>query len=498
MARAVFDPVKFIKTRIEAEDAWKEKFRQGKLEIKLEELGSQDKNPFVQVYPEHAKLLATPHLGQQHRMQDLRVIQQYPNRGLSTFIVLPIDFTKPEQVSSYYGAPMDVVADYCVEAPHPEKMPPLVPMILEPEEYLKKAELLELYKPLFQRLHNAGKDDLLVFANRMEDCLTYQKFGIDWTTFKKRQINFWANQGIDKVGTYKRGDLPERKPSEYLGERMAWLEILALEEHANDIKRIVLDEKNVMFACDVASIIQTLHISPILYSHKTTTAVHDPFDSRQLWAVGIPYIETVTSWPVEKALRHLPSAVTLALILAYLAYARFVPAPPELPPQFPYIVSWTSEETKRTLEIALREPDILLRYDQVSLTSHNHEAALAIRDKERAMTTADSFLQLRERIVALHSERFSSVKQAIRAFVRVIPAIGSLWTPEDWKLKWLTRLLEREVQGKGLAGKADQLLELIWSKGLYQEPPPILRYQPHFRIYDLSELITKTMRPKSN
>lgn len=491
MASAVFDPAKFIKTRIEVEKEWRKRFKEGKVKITLEDLGSQDKNPFVQLYPEHIKLLTKPHLGQQHRMQDLRVIQQYPNRGLSTFIVLPTDFTKPGQASNYYGAPMDVVADYCVEAPHSERMPPLVPMILEPEEYLKKAELLELYKPLFQRLYSAGKGDLLVFANRMEDCLTYEKFGIDWATFKNQQISFWADQGIDKAGTYKRGDLPEKKPSEYLGERMAWLKILGLEDHANDINRIVLAEKDVMFACDVASIIQTLHISPILYSHKTTTAVHDPFDSRQLWAVGIPYIQKVTSWPVERALRHLPSALTLALILAYLAYARFVPAPPELPPRFPYIVSRTSEEAKRVLEIALNEPGILEGYDQVNLTSHNHVTALRVRGEQHAMTTAESFLQLSEHIVALHSEKFSSVKQAIRTYVRVIPAVGSLWTPDDRKLKWLTRLLEREVRGKGLAGKADELLELIWSRGLYQEPPPILRYQPHFRIYDLSELINR-------
>jgi len=324
----------------------------------------------------------------------------------------------------------------------------------------------------------------------MEDCLTYQKFGVDWTTFKERQTSFWAKQGVDKAGTYKRGDLPGKKPSEYLGEIMAWLEILGLKDYANDIKRIIFDEKDVMFACDVAAILQTLHIGPILYSHKTTTALHDPFDSRQLWAVGIPYIQAVTRWPVEKALRHLPSALTIALILGYLAYARFVPAsPPELPPHFPYIVSWTPEETRRVLEIVLNDIDILPEHDKVNLTKHNLVTALGTRDKTRATTAGDSILGLSRQMAALHSEKFSSVKQATRAFVRVIPAVGSIWTRDDPKLKWVTRLLEHEVQGKGLVGKADQLLELIWSRGLYQELPPILRYKPDFRIYDLSELI---------
>ncbi len=496
MASGVFDPVKFIKTRIDAEEAWTKQFKEGKV-IRLEDLGSQDKNPFVELYPEHAKLLTNPHLGQQHRMQDLRVIHQYPNRGMSTFIVLPKDFAKPGQVSNYFGAPIDLVADYCVEAPHQEKMPPLVPMILDPKEYLEKPELLELYKPLFQRLYSAGRGDLLVSANRMEDCLTYQELGIDWTTFKNRQTSFWAEQGIDRVGNYKRGDLPEKKPSEYLGERMAWLEILGLKDHANDIKRIIFDEKDVIFACDVAAILQTLHISPILYSHKTTTALHDPFDSQQLWAVGIPYIQTVTRWPVEKALRHLPSALTIGLILAYLAYARFVSAPPELLPQFPYIVAWTWEETRRVLEIVLNDAEILPEHDQVNLTEHDHVTALGEGDKKRATTTGDSIPRLSRQIAALHSEKFSSVKQASRAFVRVIPAVGSRWTPGDPRLKWVTRLLEHEVQGKGLAGKADQLLELIWSRGLYQEPPPILRYEPDFRIYDHSELIKELRSQKA-
>lgn len=488
MASTVFDPVNFVKTRKEAEDEWRKRFREGKVKITLEELASQDKNPFIQVYPEHTKLLSSPHLGQQHRMQDLRVIQQYQNRGLSTFIALRTDFTKPEQVSNYFGASIDVVADYCVEVPHPEKMPPLIPMILDPEDYLKKADLLELYKPLFQRLHDAGKGDLLVFANRMEDCLTYQKFGKDWATLKKEQIAYWADQGIDKVGTYKRGDLPGRKPSEYLGERIAWLEILGLEDHANDIRRIVLDEKDVMFACDVASILQTLHISPILYSHKTTTTLHDPFDSRQLFAVGIPYMQKVTSWPVDQAVRHLPSVLVLAMILGYLAYIRFVPAPPESPPQLPYIISQTAEETRRVLEIVLKDPAILQSYDEVNLSSHKHVAALGARDEKEAINTADAILRLMKQVVDLHQERFSAVKQAIRAYVRVIPVVGSLWTRDDPNFKWLTRLFEREAQGQGLVGKADKLLEAFWSRGLHSEPAPILKYQPDFRIYDLSQL----------
>jgi len=109
----------------------------------------------------------------------------------------------------------------------------------------------------------------------------------------------------------------------------------------------------------------------------------------------------------------------------------------------------------------------------------------------------DSIPELSRQIAALHSEKFSSVKQAIRAFVRVIPAVGSLWTPDGPRLKWVARLLEHEVQGKELAGKADQLLELIWSRGLYQEPPPILRYKPDFRIYDLSELIKELQSRKA-
>lgn len=486
MASTVFDPVKFIKTRIDAEDAWKNKFKEGKV-ITLEDLGSQDKNPFIELYPEHTKLLTNAHLGQQHRMQGIRVIHQYPGRGMSTFIVLRTDFKKPEQISNYYGAPIDLVADYCVRAPSPENMPPLVPMILEPKEYLEKPELLKLYKPLFERLHDAGRGDLLVYANRMEDCLTYQKVGTDWATFKGKQIRFWRDKGIDKAGTYKRGHLPKIKPSDYLGERMAWLEILGLEDYANDIKRIVLDEKDVMFACNVAAILQVLHISPILYSHKTTTALHDPFDSRQLWAVGIPYIQMVTRWPVEKALRHLPSALTIASILGYLAYAGFMQDTSALPPQFPYIVSRTSEETKRVMDIVLNDTDILQGNNQINLTMHDHVTALGARDEKRATVASDRILELSRQIVELHSEKFSAVKQAIRASMRVVPAVGSQWTPDDPRLNWVTRLLEREVQGKGLLEKADRLLELIWSEGLYREPPPILRYQPDFRIYDLSK-----------
>lgn len=486
MASTVFNPANFIKKRKEVEDEWRRSFREGRVEIKLEELGSQDKNPFVKVYPEHTKLLSSPHLGQQHRMQDLRVIQQYQNRGMSTLIVLPTDFKSAGKVSNYFGAPIDVVADYCVEVPHPEKMPPLIPMILDPEEYLKKPELLQLYKPLFQRLHNAGKGDLLVFANRMEDCLTYQKLGEDWTTFKKRKIRFWADKGIDKAGTYKRGDLPEKKPSQYLGERIAWLNILGLENYADDIGRIVFDEKDVMFACDVASVLQTLHISPILYSHKMTTALHDPFDTRQLFAIGIPYMQKVIKWPVDKALKHLPFVFTLATILGYVAYSRFVQGPP--PEPLPYIISKTVEDTRRVLEIALNAPGLIDSYDKFNRVYRKHNEAVGARDNKGATNTADDIFRLRELIAGIHKEKFSDVKQAIRAYVRVIPAVGSLWTSDDSRLGWLTRLFEREVQGRGLVGQADRLLEALWKRGLYREAAPILTYQPDFRIYDLSRI----------
>lgn len=36
--------------------------------------------------------------------------------------------------------------------------------------------------------------------------------------------------------------------------------------------------------------------------------------------------------------------------------------------------------------------------------------------------------------------------------------------------------------------KADKLLETFWSKSLHKGLPPVLKYQPDFRIYDLRQL----------
>lgn len=249
----------FIKELVNIEET----FMEQPPKIELEELLSDDKNPFEKIYKNKKNIFKKWQNTTYYRIEAAKASQYFTDiRHVMVF--LKPDFKDKEDFKKYIGVYPEYFPKYIEE----EK---IIPLCAWPEEYRnKKAQ--KIYGDIFKSISDLGEQYYPVYANRMENCLLADQ-SIRWDEFKKEKSNIKCQYSSNPIVI---GQLCHKNPVGYLGERIAWLELLDLNPIADCIKELA--EKNQYLAGILAFTVHDLFSAPIFYNRKTVKTIAPKFD----------------------------------------------------------------------------------------------------------------------------------------------------------------------------------------------------------------------------
>lgn len=495
-----FDYDTYVKGLIEKERALRDQW--STIPFKIKDLATSesddgyqpDRSPFVQLYPEHRVFLQHHTMVQQHRMEYVRVANQgHHNEVLSTFVVLRTDESFLRNPSDYFGTTIEQVAKLCDPSDKRMGIPAMIPMILDPEQYLTSPDLRDLYAPVFRYLHSKGQGDIVVYANRLEDLLAMDLGYGSWTVFRQRQTEPFTKAGVGGIQLRKKGALPAVGIDGYLGERVAWLRLLKLNGFAQDIERLAteaVNKKNVGLARDIAFIVQQLFLTPIFYAHKTTVALHAPFDTS----------ESLIQ-PLEKYVRYLEkrlqaedeaNAEAVALLMMTVAWITARALTEGQGITLPWFIAETRDALETCQDIVQKADPLFDMSNNLNNSSAGLVRQLGRQSKSGIQTTANELLDIRGALMQLKMERFKDVRNVTRVLVRLTPAAISLATSAIPDLPIVKRILmTMGDRASRLADSIDKLVDNA-ARDFTQPTHPMFSYRPTFRIKDLGKLKGKS------